>query len=329
MLITTALACGPSSTAPRVFFGTGGSDDAGTGGVSGAGGGGGMMGGGGPGDGSAPEDGNLGTGGSAGEGGASGGASGAGGSAGSGGVSGSGGVPNGPPDASMEVAPVDMNRADRPPETNPTGRKAMMVVGDPNALMDGDKKLRGIAQNMGFEVVLTDDGASNVNTTGISVILLASSSVSATLTSRYKDSLVPVLVFENAILDDMNMTGPTDTDYGEDATREVTISVSNGAHPIADGLKDRVAVNMGGPSGCCGVNWGVPAASGTKIAYWGGSSSTPRVAIFAYEKGAVMIESFAAPARRVAMFASEVTLATLSTNGEKLVIAAIGWATAQ
>ncbi|HEY0708235.1 MAG TPA: hypothetical protein VGG33_15630 [Polyangia bacterium] len=321
LLIATTIGCGPSSTAPRVFFGTGGNDDGGDG-TGGMGGMGGQIGGGGPGD-AGPSDDGIGAGGAGGMGGESG----EGGQPGTGGTTGAGGTGGmaSPPDAAMEAAPMDLPPADRPPEVG-TGRKALMVVGDPNALMAGDSKLRGIAQNMGFQVTLVDDGASGVSTTGVSVILLASSSLSATLTGRYRDSTVPVVVFESAVLDDMNMTGPTDTDYGEDATREVFMSVSNGGHDMAAGLKDRIAVNMGGPAGCCGVNWGVPASTAKRISYWGSTSSTPRVGTFAYETGAIMIENFAAPARRVAMFASEATLGTLTTNGEKLVIAAIAWA---
>ena len=254
------------------------------------------------------------------------------------GLAGSGGMAMGGAGGSAVDARPDMMVV---PETNPVpdmavdrgmdaavNRKALLVVGNTPTLTAGDMKVRAIAMANGFDVVLISDEDAYANNSGVGVIVLAPSCSSATLAGRFKATPTPVVVMEDHVFDDMNLTGPTDTDYAGNPTREISISSTNAGHPMAVGLPGGrpVVVNMGGPAGCCIVNWGVPAASATRIAFWGPSTNTPRVATFIYEAGANMVDNYPAPARRVALFAAEETLGTLSNDGARMVAAAILWA---
>jgi hypothetical protein len=126
------------------------------------------------------------------------------------------------------------------------------------------------------------------------------------------------------VFDDMKMTGPTKaTDYDEEDGRTVEIVAGKESDPLAAYYTGPVTVSAGGPAGCCGVNWGRPAASANKVANYMGQSS--RCTIFAYEKAAVMVDGFAAPARRVGFFAAETTVQQMTPDGLKLFNAALTW----
>lgn len=205
--------------------------------------------------------------------------------------------------------------------------KALVVVGDPNARTLGDIYLGQVLKAKNFEVSYADDAASISAAQGMNLVVLSSSSSATTLAGRYKDSGLPVLVLESHVFDDMKLTGDVKaTDYDEEDDTRITILPGMDVHPLAAYYSSTVTVTKDQPVGCCGVNWGKPASSAIKVAGYGGTS-TGRVSIFAYNKNAVMIDGFVAPGRRVGFFAADTAVQYLSTDGLKLLNAAITWVT--
>jgi hypothetical protein len=321
LLIGGALAgCGPVSSVDRVsprFDGGGDTDggSGGSGGSAGSGGSGGSTGGAG---------GAGGTGGTSGAGGAGGGVAGSGGAGGRGGSGGSVSI-----DTAPDVEePPDMLVIDEPlpppPDMEPVPRTAVLVVGDPNAPLLGDLRLKAMLEAKAFIVSYADDSASSSVANGATVVVLSSSSSATELAARYKNVTAPVLVMESHVFDDMKMTGPVKaTDYDEEDGRRVDIIAGKDTDPLAAYYSGSVTVSAGGPTGCCGINWGRPAASANKVANYMGQAN--RCTIFAYEKAAVMVDGFAAPARRVGFFAAETTVQQMTADGLKLFNAALTW----
>ena len=222
-----------------------------------------------------------------------------------------------------DVLPID-EPVEPPADTGP--RKAVLVVGDPGAPLLGDVRLKAMLEARGFVVSYADDGASSGSAGSAALVVLSSSSAAATLAARYKDLAVPVLVMESHVFDDMKMTGPTKaTDYDEEDDTRITILTGQDSHQLAAYYSGTVTVTSGGPAGCCGINWGKPASSATSIASYGGTQSSSRVSIFAYDAGAVMIDGFRAPARRLGFFSAETAVQQLNVDGLKLLNAALAW----
>jgi hypothetical protein len=301
------LACGPTGAAGRTAAdstgGAGGGLDADT--MGGASGTGGVPGTGGASGGSIAAGGSQATGGNQATGGSGAGGSGAGGS-------------DGEPDVAIDE-PVAL-----PPDLVPP-RQALLVVGDPKALTGGDSRLKTAIEARGFAVTLGDDGGITGDAARMDLVVIASSSASAMVTAKFRDITIPILDLESAIYDDMKMTGPTSkTDFDEEDDRRIIIVTAQEGHPLAAGLTGTITVNRGGTDPCCGINWGKPAATALPIATYT-SASNGKIAIFAYEKNAKMVDGFIAPARRVGFFAADTSMEHLTEDGLKLLNAALTW----
>ncbi|MCA9969521.1 MAG: InlB B-repeat-containing protein, partial [Anaerolineales bacterium] len=197
------------------------------------------------------------------------------------------------------------------------GTDVLFVVGSTN-LSTADTAVRNRLQTLGYVVTVVDDGASQTSdATGKVLIVISSSVNSGSVNTKFRDVSVPVLVWENALYDDMRMTGTSGgSDYGTESN-EKRIDIVNASHPLAGGL----------PSGTNQVTsnnrtytWGVPQGSYIGIAFINGSST--RYAIFGFDAGATMASGFTAPAKRVGFFLENDTINSINSNGVTLFDAA-------
>ncbi|MBV8156813.1 MAG: hypothetical protein JO278_04100 [Dyella sp.] len=194
-----------------------------------------------------------------------------------------------------------------------------MQADGPNA--DIDQKIRAHLEARGFAVnVLNQDAPASraVN----SRLVVMSSTISAKMAGPgWRELPVPLLTWEDDMLDDLAMTGKRiDTDYGG-SKRERFVWLVNAPHPVAAGL----------PAGTTNVyqkqapmSWGKPGLGASIIATLYGQPD--KAAIFVYEKGATMDYESLAPARRVMFFLGNETFTNLSGAGIKLFDAAVDWA---
>lgn len=141
------------------------------------------------------------------------------------------------------------------------------------------------------------------------------------MAGRYKHSTVPIVTWENDVLDDMSMAGKRhDADFG-DVPEERFLWLVNAPHPLSAGLPAGTT-NVFTKAGRMG--WGKPGLGAIIIATLPGHPD--KGAIFAYEKGATMDYDFLAPDRRVFLFLDDVAFDSLNQSGLALFNAALHWA---
>ena len=143
------------------------------------------------------------------------------------------------------------------------------------------------------------------------------------LLGAYRNVPVPLMTWENDLLDDLAMTGKRlGTDFGM-AEKEHYLWMVNAPHPLSGGVPAGVAV---GYAKDAPMGWGKPGLGASIIASVAGDPS--KATIFGYEKGATMDYETLAPARRVFFFLDNETFPNLTPTGRKLFDAATDWAAA-
>lgn len=197
--------------------------------------------------------------------------------------------------------------------------EALLLVGA-IPLTSADQKVRARLQSKGFEVLVqTPTFAAETDARGTDLIVIGESVLSTTIGPMFKNTAVPVVLFEPSLFDDMGLTGPTwMTDYG-DNTSASQISITTPSHPLAGGLGGTRTVSS--PPGK--LIWGKPNSNAAKVATMVGQSQ--QSTIFGYTAGASMVVG-TAPARRVGWFAGRDLPDTLTTDGWTLFDAAVSWA---
>lgn len=199
--------------------------------------------------------------------------------------------------------------------------RAVLVIqkAGPNRAVD-DAVARHLAER-GFEVQLEDQKASPAVAAGAALVVISSTVSGKDVDAGWRHLTVPLLTWENDILDDLAMTGKRhDVDFGSEA-KERFLWIVNAPHPMAGGLPAGLA-NVYVKQ--AGMGWGRPGPGATTIATIYGEPG--KAAVFGYEKGATMDYESIAPARRVMVFLDNDTFTNLSASGVKLFDAAVDWA---
>jgi len=195
------------------------------------------------------------------------------------------------------------------------------VVGDTN-LGRGDLAVKERLELMGYNVYLRDDDiVSPADADGMDLLIVSSTVSSGKILSTFSGADVGVIVFEGYIFDDMGFTGPAGgVDYGF-SNAQVQVEILENAHPIASGLSGVITVVDDGEGFFL---WGRPNINAAHVA--GLVSDTSKAGVFAYEKGALLYDGFAAPHRRVGMFLGDYTASHFTAEGWQLFDAAVLWA---
>jgi hypothetical protein len=202
------------------------------------------------------------------------------------------------------------------------GRQVLLVVRMEGKSLSFDQKIRDYLQARGYVVTLYSQYDPVDAARGKDLVILSSTIRSHDLLGAWRNVPVPLLTWENDLLDDLAMTGKRlGTDFGAVETSRYVWLV-NAPHPMAAGL----------PAGVVDIyqkqaamSWGKPGLGATTIATIYGEPD--KAAIFGYEKGATMDYEALAPARRVSFFLDNETFTNLSPAGLKLFDAAVDWAT--
>ena len=137
--------------------------------------------------------------------------------------------------------------------------------------------------------------------------------------NKYAVLPLPVLCLEPAILGAMRLTADGDAALGNATGSQITITASE--HPVAAGLTGTVDVTVAAVN----FGWGLPGEGAARIATLAGMAN--RYAVFAYEKGALLVGTPAlpAPARRVVLFIHTLVADRLTPAGWQVFDAAVGW----
>ena len=226
-----------------------------------------------------------------------------------------------PPTATATNTPVPPTNTPVPPPTaTPTqavcGLQTVLFVGATNPLEARDQALVNHLTGQGYAVVIRSESqALSSDAAGKALVIISDSVLSGNINIKFRDVAVPVITWEPALLDDMQMTGTTyGTNMGDQSGQ--TQLVVAGGHPLAAGLNGAVTTSTSSQT----YFWGAPAASADLIASIVGQST--HAAIFAYETGDSMV-GLTAPARRLGFFNGYG--ANYTTAGWALWDAAVTW----
>ena len=200
------------------------------------------------------------------------------------------------------------------------GTQALFVVGN-TTLSAPDTALRNRLQSLGYTVVAVQAAASRAaDATGKALVVISESVTSGDVNSKFRNVATPVLSLENALFDDMGMTGATGgVDFGE-VSGQTDLSVVATSHPLAAGLTLTVTTSAQI------FAFGKPAAGAIRIANI--AANPAQAAIFGYETGQAMV-GLSAPARRVGWFAGRTVPSALNKHGWNLFDAAVRWASVE
>jgi hypothetical protein len=222
--------------------------------------------------------------------------------------------------------------------TTPPPNNGVLFVTGSASLTAPDAFIKRRLETLGYAVTVKAAAASVTgDATGKALIVVSSSVTSGDVNTKFTASAVPLITWENAILDDLGMTGTIGgTDYGTtDAQTQASIFASacdranmyTAAKNWGDGCQDLA----GGQTGTFALytaagqfSWGKPNANAIKIASQANDAN--KVIDFAYETGAAM-PGRAAPARRVFLYLSDLTPALQTGRALALFDNAVYWAT--
>jgi hypothetical protein len=201
------------------------------------------------------------------------------------------------------------------------GNNVLLVVRLQQKDHPTDENIRRHLEARGFKVTMVDQYAPIAALSGENLVVISSTVSGRDLGDKYRDTTLPVVTWEDSILDVTGMTGrKKDADWGS-VEKEHYLWIVNAPHPLAGGLPagKLFVYPSDGP-----MAWGKPGLGASIIATLPGEPD--KAAIFGYEKGATMNYDALAPARRVMLFLQNDSFDKLSPSGLKLFDAAVTWA---
>lgn len=212
------------------------------------------------------------------------------------------------------------------PDQAPTGEggasaggEALMVVGTV-PIIGSDVQIKDQLIARGLKVTeILDSNATTQMAAGKKIIVLSYSIDSEQVTGKFNDAEGCVIVLEHNLLPSLGMTSGSGHGYQLGATE---LSIIKPDHPLAAGFTGDVSVIV--KMSTSDMFWGVPPESAIKIATVKGNAN--RVALFAYEKDAMMVGR-KAPGKRLQFFlgAHNVPTKYLTADGLKVLDASIDW----
>ncbi|MFK7907464.1 MAG: LamG-like jellyroll fold domain-containing protein, partial [Chitinophagales bacterium] len=195
----------------------------------------------------------------------------------------------------------------------------LFVVGNAS-LNSSDASIKSRLESMGHSVTVKDDDAVQVSDGHNRGLIVISSTVhSSKVNTKFRDTNVPVILWEAWLYDDMKMTSTSQgTDYGS-AGSQTQVQINNSTHPITNGFIGNVSVMNNAQT----FYWGKP-NSAASLATLNGQSN--KSVIFAYDLGDQMV-GMNAPGRRVGLFLNNSSATQMTNHGINLFEAAVNWAT--
>ncbi len=191
--------------------------------------------------------------------------------------------------------------------------EALFVVGaDPLEAPDEEISLR--IRMLGFTVKpVTGTALTAMDAVGKKVVVISESVTSADVNTKLTAVPVPIVDYEPALFDDLNMA------QGTTATQNTTsIEITDPMHALAAGLSGTVSVYRSEST----IQAATGPGPGAKIVAKLGDNPT----VFCFETGAAMTAATVAPARRVGLFIGPAQGSNLSTEGASIFGASVHWA---
>ncbi|WP_386337218.1 hypothetical protein O4D10_10655 [Xanthomonas citri pv. citri] len=204
--------------------------------------------------------------------------------------------------------------------------KILMIVRNAPPGGSSDPDVAEHLRKQGYQVTMSEGLEKATDVCQYDLVLLSSTVRSNQFTAErglirtLRDMRVPLLTWENDLLDDLRYTGlQRDTDFGELETGHYAWMV-RAPHPMSAGIPAGLTTwtEARQPAG-----WGRPGLGADIIMTWPGEPE--KSMLFGYQQGATMNHEFLAPARRVFIGMDNNTFAHTTENGRKLFDAAVRW----
>jgi hypothetical protein len=202
---------------------------------------------------------------------------------------------------------INMNPSDDPPYTNRLGS----VLGHTLILLG----------NSPSQVATPDDWKTNGP---IDMVFISGSVRVGDVAAAYRDCNVPVVYSEAGITAPQGMADDTSNQAGA-LGNQTNVLIVNPSHPLAAGFSGVVNVYLN-PTPNGRLNYITTNAHLINVATVANNQALS--VISGYEKGAIMFDSFVAPARRLNLFLPETDTTNATANGWALFDAGIAWALA-
>jgi len=199
------------------------------------------------------------------------------------------------------------------------GGEALMIVGTV-PIIGSDIQIKEELIARGLKVSEVLDSNSNAQmAAGKKIVVLSYSIDSEQVTGKFNDAEGCIILMEHNLLPSLGMTSGSGHGYQLGATE---LSIIKPDHPLAAGFTGDVSVIV--KMSTSDMFWGVPPETAIKIATVKGNAN--RVALFAYEKDAMMVGR-KAPGKRLQFFlgAHNVPTKYLTADGVKVLDASIDW----
>jgi hypothetical protein len=185
-----------------------------------------------------------------------------------------------------------------------------------------DAAVKARLESQGWQVLVVGAAASQTpDAEGKQLIIVSSTIPSGDVGNKFQKSAVPVVNWEQALQDNLLMTGDVANTDRENIATQTNLEILNANHSLAAGLKAGVVQVATADSS---FSWGLPADSAVKITQVPGDPT--KFPIYAYETGAALIDGTKAPARRVNFMLTDDAFLNLNADGLKLFDAAVSWA---
>lgn len=232
-------------------------------------------------------------------------------------------TPTAVPTEEPVIEPTAVPPTPLPPEPDPIDPPPPSVCSDKNILLvsfdvptTGDDALmvERLTQQGYTVTVAHQKQVSVADAAGMDLILISSSTTTPLIRTMFRETAVPVMIWEARWFRTMNLTLEMGRSYGELENQTHGV-IANPAHPLAAGL-----------------NGTVPLATTPSLFAWGAAHETAATALtsvdgqpllYGYEMGAMM-EQIPAPARRVVYYGG--TASQYTPEAWLLFETAVGWA---
>nr|WP_233272927.1 hypothetical protein [Paraburkholderia acidisoli] len=203
---------------------------------------------------------------------------------------------------------------------NPARGTVVMVVQMDGPHMAADRLIAARLQTRGYTVRLVHQNFDPADARDARLVVISSTVSAKDVPAGWRELPVPLLTWENDLLDDLAMSGKRhDVDFGETG-KERYLWLVNAPHPAGAGLAAGVANVFARQAP---MSWGKPGLGASIIATVYGQPE--QAAIFVYERGATMDYEALAPARRTMFFMDNDSFPNLSDAGLRLFDATIDW----
>lgn len=204
--------------------------------------------------------------------------------------------------------------AQAPPD--PLGRAAV-VVGNPATLTPADSAVIGWIQQLGWETVVVDDDAPEVDDPLVFSVVIMPSTASASIGTKYRTTHNNMVVFASASWDELELSDTQGT-----FSQSTTLEILQPTHFIADGVPDPVQiVTQARYMRAMSVPDLAPGASAIAER----QDIAGENVVFTIPAGGELADGTFARGNRAVVGFAEATLANITSDGRHLVENAILW----